>query len=248
MVQYCRTTFFQISVQQERITELLEHLDKKELRTSNYYEKQRYFLTEILEYATDAKAAIIEYLSVYRPDLLSGDKADLIKELPAYNEFRQLFEEINNTNNKPETKVIEPINLKEKPKSPGLIFCNTQERQKVLELLSPYFPGQDELLSAALQNELKAEQLTFSGSAKHLVEFFRRLGYNRILLNTKSEIKHWLSMVYYTDKGVIKPLKSETVEQYLYKEVGELSKNKRIGSEIYPYFNHQQQKDLNVFD
>ncbi len=91
--KYCITAFNQITAEQTRIIELLEHFDKTQTIESKYYSTDRLYLTEILNFAGSAKAAILEHLAVYRPDLFSGNKIDLIREyLPPFNEIRKQIE------------------------------------------------------------------------------------------------------------------------------------------------------------
>jgi hypothetical protein len=90
---YCKTAFNQISAEESRIIEILKHLDTTKEPESSYFDSERLFLTEILNYAGSAKAEIVEYFAIYQPDIFKGSKKELIKQyLPPYNLIRKQFE------------------------------------------------------------------------------------------------------------------------------------------------------------
>jgi len=145
----------------------------------------------------------------------------------------------------------EPETKDKPPKQPPkLIFRNDADRWKVFELLEPYFVGQSKLLSMALVNELQTDPLIFSGSAKMIIEFFKRLEYNQVFINQNNKpIKNWLyERIKYIDKGNPKALNLETIDQYFNKSTGNIAISKRIGNEVYNYLNKSQRKDLKTND
>jgi hypothetical protein len=240
---YCKTAFNQISAEESRIIEILKHLDTTKEPESSYFDSERLFLTEILNYAGSAKAEIVEYLAIYQPDIFKGSKRELIKQyLPPYNLIRKQFE-ANNSDQQPKEPKPEP-----EPTTTDQIFLKFKtkaDRENVFDILKVYFEGQEKELLATIENK-PTKPLLWPLSTKQLTEFFRRLEYNAVLFNNLTDIKVWLCANFlFKDKGEIKQLNPETVWTYLSKEKGNLSKTKRIGSEIdwLPYLNHHQQQE-----
>lgn len=238
--KYCITAFNQITAEETRIIEILEHFDKTQTLESKYYSTDRFYLTEILNYAGSAKAEIVEYLAVYKPDIFKGSKRELIKEyLRPFNLIRKQFEANNSAQQpksakpNPKTKTREQIKIQ---------FKTIPARKNVFEILMPYFEKQQEQLLKVLKGE-KTEKLFFPHDSKRLTEFFRRLLYNNVIDNTDTQIMDFLcnNFEFFND-GKITPFSKETTYGNLTKERGNLAKQKRIGDvDWLPYLSHEQQ-------
>jgi hypothetical protein len=119
-------------------------------------------------------------------------------------------------------------------KAPKHIVINVPIIAELKDGLALYFPKQEAPL-----------RFLFHGSAVQLVEVFRRLRYNGMITNTATEVRDWLCFYFKNidkqDKRA-KPLKSDTVYDYLTKERGDIRQSsKRICNfDWLPYFAHQK--------
>jgi hypothetical protein len=131
---YCKTAFNQISAEESRIIEILKHLDTTKEPESSYFDSERLFLTEILNYAGSAKAEIVEYFAIYQPDIFKGSKKELIKQyLPPYNLIRKQFE-ADNSDQQPKTTKPEPESTTTEQQKE-----NTTLQDEIMEIFETFF-------------------------------------------------------------------------------------------------------------
>ncbi|MBG0781250.1 MAG: hypothetical protein H0S84_03180 [Bacteroidales bacterium] len=236
---YCLASLAQINTEYERLQGIYEKKES-DLNILNY----KYYQREIVFITFMAQFQIFKYLEVYYPETFSGEFGNLQIGL-SFNKdsFNKKFQKLlkykkqqPGTPINPEPTTTEQIFLKFKTKA---------DRENVFDILKVYFEGQKKELLATLENK-PTKPLLWPLSTIQLTEFFRRLEYNAVLFNNLTDIKVWLCANFlFEDKGKIKQLNPETVWTYLSKAKGNLSKTKRIGSEIdwLPYLNHDQQKE-----
>ncbi len=124
-------------------------------------------------------------------------------------------------------------------------FTNNEVLEKVYILLKGYFPGKEEDLKRALRGEQLTEKIIFPHNQNRLVEVFKRLKYNGLILESKYQINQWLraNFKYQYERGKereIRNLSEVTIKQLLSSGKGEPKKEQRIcyeGVDWLPYKN-----------
>lgn len=133
----------------------------------------------------------------------------------------------------------------EQPTNP-INFDSPDTFEKVFNSFKGYFPGKEKELLTVLKGDKITAPLYWPSDQKRFTEIFRRLKFNRKLLNQSTEIKDWLctNFIYEFKKGATKeqrPFNPSTVWDFLTKSRGDLAKNKRLESfEWLEYVRHDK--------
>lgn len=131
----------------------------------------------------------------------------------------------------PQPLTPQPI-IKQKPEPNGKLITlkNGETIEKLHSELKGYFHNKEAELLKALQGEQLSEMLLFPHNQNKLVEVFRRLKYNGLIINTDTEIKEWICATFmFRKKGYPEPqpFKNNTVWDILSKGRGEPTRKKQ---------------------
>lgn len=149
-------------------------------------------------------------------------------------QFNSLVTEIPKLNNQ--------LNIK------PIIFSHPEIREKLFNELKNHFEGKEIEFKKVLEGNHIEEKLFFPSNQNKFVEVFKRLKYNKFLVNTPSEIKIWICTNFcfkYTKgtKTEIKDFNLSTVHDILTKDRGEPSNKERICvTEWLPYKSYSLRK------
>ncbi|NVK04982.1 MAG: hypothetical protein HWD92_09165 [Flavobacteriia bacterium] len=138
--------------------------------------------------------------------------------------------------NSERTPTTESTNkVKRKRPAKSIQFIDSETRERVYQGLKGFFEGSEDILMDALKGEAIKERLYFPSKQNQLVEVFKRLKYNGMILSTSREIRDWLcdNFSYKHTHGAVKevrPLNAGSVDAILIKGRNEPSKSKRICS------------------
>jgi len=135
-------------------------------------------------------------------------------------------------------------------KSKRLIAFNSKEvQEKVFELLKGYFPDKEEELRMALNGEQLKEKLIFPHNQNRLVEVFKRLKYNGLVVYSKYQINQWLrtNFRYQYERGEkreVRDLSETTIKQLFSSGKGEPKREQRICYEGIDWLPYKSQATL----
>lgn len=110
-----------------------------------------------------------------------------------------------------------------------LTFSSEETKEKTVSMLKGLFPNKSNELSKAIEGEELPEKIIFQANGNKFVEVFKRLKYNKILLNSSTEIKEWICLNFNFNKlGNISTFNENYVWDVLTKQKSEPSKKSRI--------------------
>lgn len=147
---------------------------------------------------------------------------------------------------------IKPVNkhlgsvAKKPQKSPNIKIIKHVEL--LYNELRPYFEGSEDDLKKVLSGEEPSGQLIFPYHQNSFVELFRRLRYNRLILNSSTEIAKWICAYFSysstNDMKEIKPFNYDSVYTVLTKDRDQPSNANRICKvDWLPYKTHSSRQN-----
>ena len=249
-----------------RLTAYSEELEQEKVQEFDKF-NSTYFHWFKLNYETKFDTLLLSQkngleLEMYFLNILDCIDAFMLEhggDIPAQHNAQEKASAVNHTITNLSSKHVSPVSTEETTfdkgfkhpevpntgpektnETPQIIF-REETVDKLYESLKPFFNGQGENLQKVLAGEKVSERLLFNAAQNRLVEVFKRLRYNKLLLSTPKETKDWLcanfSFNYKRGNEVeVKNLNPSTVHDILTKEKGEPTKSNRICEEEWlPY-------------
>lgn len=164
------------------------------------------------------------------------DTVELLEEKGCNSTIEDISEIMTEYKNRNTVKALptQPV-VKQKPEpyEKLITFKNSETIEKIHSELKGYFPNKEAELLKALQGEQLSELLLFPHNGSNFVEVFKRLKYNRFLINTPTQIKDWICtnfnyMKTQGTKKTVENFKENTVWDVLTKTKCEPSNKNRI--------------------
>lgn len=133
---------------------------------------------------------------------------------------------------RPSRKVVEKSTM-DTMAVPVLMLASDEVKSQMVNSLEPFLSqGHAKYLLDLLNGQGIPQKIQFIGSVKQLGEFFKRMLYNRKLLNTKKDAVSWICQHFLTSSSTTEPfneLKEDTV-RYSLKPQTSLESEKRISA------------------